>query len=136
MEYETPPFQPAENFQRYDLPEEALPGEFYDHREQQVGYFSQNQPCSMSREGLSCQLAWEGAVPIVMFRNGRLEEIRIHPVSLGFGLPRPQRGRPLLARGEQARKILGDIQRLSKASGTTVHQVEGVGVVRLSGQSR
>ncbi|MDP2958183.1 MAG: CapA family protein [Longimicrobiales bacterium] len=136
MEYETPPFQPAENYQRYDLPEETLPGAFYDFRESEVGYFSQNQPCSMSREGLSCQLAWEGAVPIVTFRNGRLEEIRIHPVTLGFGLPRPQRGRPMLARGEHARKILGDIQRLSSAYGVTVDLVEGVGVVRVGGQNR
>ena len=136
MEYETPPFQPAENYQRYDLPDATLPGEFYDYRETQVGYFSQNQPCSMSRDGLSCQLAWEGAVPIVTFRNGRLEEIRIHPVTLGFGLPRAQRGRPMLARGEGARKIIGDVQRLSKAYGTTVELVDGVGVIRVRGQSR
>ncbi|MBI4540083.1 MAG: CapA family protein [Gemmatimonadetes bacterium] len=131
FQYETVPLQPAENYQRYNLPEETLPGAFYDHREQMVGYFSQNQPCNMSAEGLSCQLAWEGAVPLVKFQNGKLHEIRIYPISLGFGMPRPQRGRPLLAKGEGARKIIGDLQRLSKPYGTTIEYVDDTGVVRL-----
>jgi hypothetical protein len=42
----------------------------------------------------------------------------------------------MLARGEGARKIIGDVQRLSKAYGTTVELVDGVGVIRVGGQSR
>ena len=36
----------------------------------------------------------------------KLKEIRVYPIDQGFGRPRPQRGRPVLAEGEVASRVL------------------------------
>ncbi|NIP59142.1 MAG: CapA family protein, partial [Gemmatimonadetes bacterium] len=94
---------PADNYERYGLGNEHLPSEFYDTRENRSGGGFPVNP-----------LIWEGVVAVTDFRGGELAEVRLHPVTLGHGLPRPQRGRPLLAKGDLGEKILGDIQRLSE----------------------
>jgi poly-gamma-glutamate synthesis protein (capsule biosynthesis protein) len=67
----------------------------------------------------------------VKFEGGKLKEIRIYPVDVGYGKPRWQQGRPMLAEGEVAQEILERYQRLSKPFGTQV-QIDGnVGYVRL-----
>jgi poly-gamma-glutamate synthesis protein (capsule biosynthesis protein) len=67
----------------------------------------------------------------VQFESGKLKEIRIYPVDVGYGKPRWQQGRPMLAEGEVASEILERYQRLSKPFGTTV-QIDGtIGYVRL-----
>ncbi len=65
------------------------------------------------------------------FRGRELVAIRLHPVDLGHGLPRAQRGRPVLARGAVAARILERVQRLSHRFGTTVAIDGEVGVVRV-----
>ena len=67
----------------------------------------------------------------VKFESGKLKEIRIFPVDLGYGKPRWQQGRPMLAEGEVAQEILERYQRLSKALGTQVELANNVGIVRL-----
>lgn len=107
--------QPADNYESYDLGPDAVPADFYDARTSFV-----NNP-----------LVWEGVVAKVEFRDGDMTGVELHPVTLGHGLERPERGRPLLATGEMAEKILGDLQRLSEAFGTEVLVENGIGVVRL-----
>ncbi len=114
---ETVPFQPADNYQRYDLEPEALVADFYDAR-QSSGGFPANP------------LIWESVVARIRYLDGEVAEIQLHPITLGHGSPRPRRGRPLMARGELAAKILGDVQRLSEAMGTTVEIRDDVGLIR------
>lgn len=121
---ETVKLQPADNYRRYGLGNEHLPSEFYDTREEQSGGGFPVNP-----------LIWEGVVAITDFRDGELAEVRLHPVTLGHGLPRPQRGRPLMAKGEHAEKIIGDLQRLSEPMGTRISFEDGVGVIRLPAAS-
>jgi len=121
---ETVELQPADNYQRYGLGNEHLPSEFYDTRENQSGGGFPVNP-----------LIWEGVVAVTDFREGELSEVRLHPVTLGHGLPRPQRGRPILAKGDLGEKILGDIQRLSEPMGTRVVIEDGVGVIRVQAVS-
>jgi poly-gamma-glutamate synthesis protein (capsule biosynthesis protein) len=52
-------------------------------------------------------------------------------VDVGYGKPRWQQGRPMLAEGEVAQEILERYQRLSKPFGTQVDIRENVGIVRL-----
>jgi poly-gamma-glutamate synthesis protein (capsule biosynthesis protein) len=47
-----------------------------------------------------------------------LTAVRLHPLDLGHGRPRAQRGRPVLARGEVARRVLDRVARLSERFGT------------------
>jgi poly-gamma-glutamate synthesis protein (capsule biosynthesis protein) len=60
-----------------------------------------------------------------------LKEIRIHPIDQGFGRPRPQRGRPVLAEGEVAERVLERVARLSNRYGTKVAIRNGVGTISI-----
>jgi poly-gamma-glutamate synthesis protein (capsule biosynthesis protein) len=76
-------------------------------------------------------LVWEAVVALPRFRGERLIELALHPITLGFGTPRTERGRPRLAEGELAQKILGDLVKLSAAMGTKIAIRDGVGYVEL-----
>jgi poly-gamma-glutamate synthesis protein (capsule biosynthesis protein) len=52
-------------------------------------------------------------------------------VDVGYGKPRWQQGRPVLADGEVAQEILERYQRLSKPFGTNVSIDGNVGIVRM-----
>jgi poly-gamma-glutamate synthesis protein (capsule biosynthesis protein) len=116
---ETVPFQPGDNYRRYGLGSDAVAPDFFDAR-QRTGGFPANP------------LVWESVVALVRMREGRLTGIELHPVTLGHGLERPQRGRPVLATGTPlGDKIIGDLQEFSGAFGTLIENRNGVGVVRL-----
>ncbi|MGH9334694.1 MAG: CapA family protein, partial [Vicinamibacteria bacterium] len=68
---------------------------------------------------------------VPVFAGQALVELKLHPISLGFGKPRQVRGRPMFADETLSRKIIADLERLSKPFGTTVEYEDGVGVVRL-----
>ncbi len=74
---------------------------------------------------------WESVVAEAVFQGKELVELKLHPISLGFGKPRHVRGRPLAADEALSRKIVSDLARLSKPFGTAVEYVDGVGVVRV-----
>lgn len=119
---ETVELQPADNYEGQELSYTALPSEFYDARERASGGGWPADP-----------MYWEAVVAVPTFRGGQLTEILLHPVTLGHGLPRPQRGRPMLAGPELGRKIIGDLQRMSEPFGTRIEFVDGVGRIRVGG---
>jgi poly-gamma-glutamate synthesis protein (capsule biosynthesis protein) len=65
------------------------------------------------------------------FDKKRLKEITIFPIDQGFGRPRPQRGRPLLAEGEVASRVIERVTRLSRRYGTKISNRDSVGVIEL-----
>jgi poly-gamma-glutamate synthesis protein (capsule biosynthesis protein) len=65
------------------------------------------------------------------FSGGKFKEIRLYPIDQGFGRPRPQRGRPVLAEGAVADRVLERVTRLSKRYGTKVAVRNGVGMIEL-----
>jgi poly-gamma-glutamate capsule biosynthesis protein CapA/YwtB (metallophosphatase superfamily) len=75
---------------------------------------------------------WESVVAEVAFQGKDLAELKLYPISLGFGKERQVRGRPLFADEALSRKIISDVTRLSKPFGTDVQFVDGVGVVTIS----
>jgi len=74
---------------------------------------------------------WQSFVPKITYEDGRVEEIEIHPVSLGFGKPSYERGTPVLARGEEGKEILEQLAALSKPFGTRIEIQDGVGRIAL-----
>jgi poly-gamma-glutamate synthesis protein (capsule biosynthesis protein) len=66
------------------------------------------------------------------FEKGRLAEIRLHPIDLGYTARGADRGVPRLAAPEVARTILERLQRLSQPFGTRIAIEQGVGVIRPS----
>lgn len=115
---ETVPRQPADNYERYRLSPDAVAPDFYDARQRTGGFPSRPQ-------------VWESIVPLVRYDEGGLASVELHPITLGHGLPRPQRGRPLLATGELAEKIIADVVEYSEPYGTRIDFRDGVGVVRV-----
>jgi len=67
------------------------------------------------------------------YENGRLTEVRIHPVDLGQDGSRPfsRLGLPMIAAPDMSRRVLEKLQRLSKPFGTSITIENGIGVIRL-----
>jgi hypothetical protein len=50
-------------------------------------------------------------------KTSRLDHIELLPLELGFGRPRSQRGRPMIADGAKAQRILDRVRGLSEPYG-------------------
>ena len=117
---ETVGFFPADAYERFDLDLRATPSDFLDAR------------TAGGKKGHPAEPAyWENMFAVCEFNERNLREIRIHPIDQGFGRPRPQRGRPLLAEGEVAKRVLDRVARLSKRYGTKVAVRNGTGIVKV-----
>jgi poly-gamma-glutamate capsule biosynthesis protein CapA/YwtB (metallophosphatase superfamily) len=117
---ETVGFFPADAYERFDLDLRATPSDFLDAR------------TSGGKKGHPADPAyWENMFAVCAFSGGKLKEIKIYPIDQGFGRPRPQRGRPVLAEGEVAGRVLERVSRLSKRYGTTISVRKGVGLIEL-----
>lgn len=112
-------FQPADNYEKQELPESALPGDFYTKR-------SKNDTTGFPAD----RRYWQTVVAEVIFASDRtLREVRLHPVSLGFGQPRSRRGQPYPAPENEAAQIFEDLNEVSKPFGTSVTVRNGVGLL-------
>lgn len=88
------------------------------------------------RRGFPAQReVWESVVVVPRWRNRTLNSIELHPISLGFGKPRPLRGQPALADEEIGRKIVENMRRLSAPFGTRIEYRNGIGTVALDSAS-
>lgn len=100
---------PAETFRVMGLPPDAQVSDYVDAR------------YDGGRKGFPATATyWETVAAVPRWEQGRLTEIVLHPVTLGFDTPRPQRGRPRLATGELADRIMADFAELSKPYGTRI----------------
>ncbi len=111
---------PAENYASYDLGPDKHVGDFNDsrYRFDQTGFPARRE-------------TWESVVATLEWRDGELVGLKLHPITLGFGTPRSQRGRPMFANGELGDKILTDLQQRSQPFGTEIAIVDGVGVLAI-----
>jgi poly-gamma-glutamate synthesis protein (capsule biosynthesis protein) len=67
---------------------------------------------------------------ICRYEKQRLQEIETYPVDMGYGRPRSQRGRPVLADAELGETIIDRVARLSEAFGTRIEKRDGRGIIR------
>jgi poly-gamma-glutamate synthesis protein (capsule biosynthesis protein) len=114
---------PSENYETYALDSAAHVADFNDRR-------YDNDKAGFPAD----RLIWEAVVAVPRFEGRTLRELALHPITLGFGQGRTTRGRPLLAQGELAAKILGDVERLSKPFGTRLSIRNGVGYIETAAQ--
>jgi poly-gamma-glutamate synthesis protein (capsule biosynthesis protein) len=114
---------PSENYETYALDSAAHVADFNDRR-------YDNDKAGFPAD----RLIWEAVVAVPRFEGRTLRELALHPITLGFGQGRTTRGRPLLAEGELAAKILGDVERLSKPFGTRLSIRNGVGYIETAAQ--
>ncbi len=115
---------PADAYERFGLSPDATPADFLDAR------------TDNDRKGHPAEPAfWQGVVATCRFEQHALRAIELRPTSLGFGLPRPQRGRPMLAEGDVARAMLERIDRLSRPLGTVVKRRGDTGIIEIDGDA-
>jgi poly-gamma-glutamate synthesis protein (capsule biosynthesis protein) len=117
---ETVRFLPGDFYAELDLGAEATPADGFDRRnERSNGGFPADR------------IYWESVVAVPTFVRGSLSDIRLYPIELGHGRPRPQRGRPRLADRVTGRRIIEKLAELSKPFGVTVRYDErdNVGIV-------
>ena len=116
---------PSENYEPYDLGPDAHVNDFNDRR-----YDFDKRGFPADRE------IWEGVVAVPRWKGRTLVDLRLYPVTLGFQTPRTVRGRPVLAEGDAAKKIVDDLVRMSAPFGTIIEALSGVAVVRVPGEGR
>jgi hypothetical protein len=58
--------------------------------------------------------------------------LKLYPISLGYKKPRAQRGWPMLAAPDLAKKIIDDVITFSTPFGTAIDFKDGVGSVRIA----
>jgi len=117
---ETVRIMPADNYERTGLDDTNTPADYYDKR-------SANDTKGFPAD----RKFWESFLPWCRFENGDLVEMKLYPVTLGFGKRRTVRGRPMLATGVLADEILAKVVDLSKPFGTKIEVKNGVGEVKL-----
>ena len=105
-------------YERFDLDNKATPADFLDAR------------TDGGKKGhVSDPLYWENIAAVCSFKEGALSNIKLYPVDQGHGRPRAQRGRPVLASGRVAGRILVRLQHLSHRYGTEVGRENDVGII-------
>lgn len=83
--------------------------------------------------GFEDDLWFESVIAVSRFGEDGVSEIRLHPITLGYGKRNPDRGVPRLAEEERGREILERVRRLSEPYGTDVTLQDGVGVIEVEG---
>lgn len=111
---------PHDAMARFGLGHENCAADFYEARS------------ASRRAGTTIGPGWWSAIPIMFFKGKVLREIKLYPFELGFGLSRAQSGRPLLAKGEVARKALENFQNLSQPFDTVIEIKEEMGVIQVA----
>jgi poly-gamma-glutamate capsule biosynthesis protein CapA/YwtB (metallophosphatase superfamily) len=110
---------PAEMYTRYEV--DAFTGTPADIWDKRLGK-------ELIRQN---RIYYESAVARLSWEDGKVTKFSLHPIHLGTDNARPIQGRPILARGDMAVKILKDLQELSAPYGTKI-RIEGeVGYVEL-----
>jgi poly-gamma-glutamate capsule biosynthesis protein CapA/YwtB (metallophosphatase superfamily) len=119
---------PADFYERYNLdPHSGVVSDAYNVRQISKGSYGFPEGKWFTDD----EKYWISIVPRMEFKGDKLSDLHLYPIELGMDKPRSQRGRPQIATGERAIKILGIIEELSKPYGTRMEVVEDVGVVWL-----
>jgi poly-gamma-glutamate capsule biosynthesis protein CapA/YwtB (metallophosphatase superfamily) len=119
MQNETLRHIPANPMERFGLDPRSTPSDFFDLR---TANGTKGHPASPE--------FWQSIVAVCRFEKQGLRAIELLPVDLGFGRPRAQRGRPLLADEQLGKIILDRLGGMSDRFGTRIEQVNGRGLIR------
>src|SRR5439155_14203330 len=107
---------PADAYEAIGLGRESEIGDFNDARSEH-----DNKGFNVDRE------VWESFVTTLQWTGRQLTGIRLYPITLGFGLPMSERGRPKLADAALAKRILDNLSIRSAPFGTRIVDENGIG---------
>ena len=71
---------------------------------------------------------WEAVIASWTIDDKKLTEVKLYPISLGYGMPWPQMGLPKLSGDEDFLRRMAD---LSKPYGTEMEIKDGVATIKL-----
>ena len=103
---ETVSVQPAEAFENAGMPVTTTIGEYMDHRS-----------ANGTRGFNVIPEIWQAFMAGITFEDGKVEDIRIYPITLQMGQPRSKMGWPLLT-NDQA--VIDNLEKLCLPFGTHV----------------
>ncbi len=106
---ETVRWLPHDIYQRYGLGLEASVDELYDRR-------TDNDARGFPSDGMY----WRSVIAETAFEDRELVRMTLYPVTLGWRRPRTLRGRPVLAKGDEAADIIEEIKNLSDPFGVEI----------------
>jgi poly-gamma-glutamate synthesis protein (capsule biosynthesis protein) len=110
---------PSDSYEQYSLDDDvAQPADYLDAR-----YDNDRRSFPADRE------YWDSVMAMTKWEGGRFVELQLHPITLGYQASRAERGRPKLASGADAARILEMMVTRSKPFGVAVTVRNGVGVV-------
>jgi poly-gamma-glutamate synthesis protein (capsule biosynthesis protein) len=125
---ETVEKMPADFYNRYSLnPYDGIPSTAYDARHESSPTPGRSSHVWFTKN----EKYWISILPYMEFEGDQLRELKLYPIELGQDKPRSQRGRPMMAEGGLADKILDIIKDLSEPYGTQITNKDGIGVVSL-----
>ena len=109
---------PEDGYEQYSLSDDAQMVDYLDAR-----YDHDKRSFPADRE------YWDSVAVLTKWQGRKFVEAQLYPITLGFGQSRAERGRPKLASGADAARILEMMTTRSKAFGATVTVKNGVGIV-------
>jgi poly-gamma-glutamate capsule biosynthesis protein CapA/YwtB (metallophosphatase superfamily) len=117
---------PADTYERFRIDPTATPGEMFRIR-------SQNDT-----RGFPADVRyWQSVMPVCRYDEAfELSEVEIVPITLSLGEANHRRGRPKLARGDEASGILERLAALSAPFGTRIDVADRRGHIPLDGSPR
>jgi len=104
---------PADAYARFGMPVDSTPADFIEERS------------GGGTKGFDASRRyWSSIAAECEFTSSRLSKIILHPLDLGFGTRRSERGRPVMATGEVAQFVLERVKTLSERYGTKM-EIQG-----------
>jgi poly-gamma-glutamate synthesis protein (capsule biosynthesis protein) len=103
---------PSESYERYGLGDEATPKDA-----------KKTRSANGTRGPITDRKVWEAFAAAIRFKDGRVLEIRLLPMELGFGQPLPRRGTPHYAGKERGRPLIEEVFNRSHQHGTEIRYV-------------
>jgi poly-gamma-glutamate synthesis protein (capsule biosynthesis protein) len=123
--------------------QEPMPADFYaQYRESLGGAFKNPEKATdadfanvLNAESFAGTLPFESVITESRFDHGRVSEIRLYPVWLGYGMKLTESGIPRVATAERGKQILSRLQTMSAPLGTKIEiepspEWHYVGVIR------
>lgn len=119
---------------------QRMPAEAYEAiglgRDSEIGDFNETRSARDTRGFNVDREIWESFVATLRWNGKQLVDLRLHPISLGFGRSMTERGRPTLADAALARRILDNVVARSQPFHTRIVIEDGVGRVVLDAAAK
>ena len=120
---------PFDIYERNGLDQYATPQDVLDYREKTRSGKLKRDGVPATRSGEAYMRWFDALVGHCSFDGPDLVEVRLYPI-WNYHPKRSQRGRPMLAKGEQAKKIIEYVAECSAQWGTVIEYCDGTGYLK------